>query len=417
MKVIILGCGVIGVVSAYYLRKEGHEVEIIDQHAEAGLETSFANAGQISFGFSSPWAAPGMVQKAIGWMLHKHSPLVVKPHMDPFMARWLWRMVLNCTPEAYAINKSRMVRLSSFSRECLADIRNNEALEYDGQQKGTLQMFRTQKMLDAAAKDIDVLNEHGVANKILDREGCLKVEPGLAAVAEKVAGGLHLPDDETGDCKMFTQGLAKICEDMDVKFHYNTKIKKLRNSDGIVSCVITNKGEFAADAYVVALGSHTPKLVRSHGVRTRIYPVKGYSVTLPITDESEAPTSTIMDEKNKVAITRLGNRIRAAGTAELTGYNAKLTHSRCDMLFHVVQDLFPNGGDLTKVQFWTGLRPMIPDGPPLIGKTEVKNLYLNSGHGTLGWTMAAGSGKLLSDVISEKEPSISMEGLELKRYN
>lgn len=416
MKVIVLGSGVIGVTTAYYLAKAGHEVIVIDRQSAAGMETSFANAGQVSPGYSAPWAGPGMVLKSINWMLHKHSPLVIRPRVDIYMFRWLFRMLRNCNLAAYKVNKARMLRIATYSRECLRELRQETGIAYDERARGTLQMFRDQKGLDGAGKDIEILNEFNIENHLLDRAGCLAVEPGLKPVAEKVAGGLHLPGDETGDCFLLTTALAKRAEALGVRFRFDTKIKRLDVESDLVRGVETDGGRESGDAYVVALGSYSPHLVRPHGIRTQVYPVKGYSVTIPIEDPNGAPTSTIMDEKHKVAITRLGDRIRAAGTAELTGYDLRVSHGRCAMLFHVVSDLFPTGGDLTEVKFWTGLRPMLPDGGPLIGPTRLGNLYLNTGHGTLGWTMAAGSGRILADILSDREPDISLEGLTIDRF-
>ncbi len=416
MKILILGGGVIGTTSAWYLAKEGHEVTVVDRQQAAAMETSFANAGEVSPGYSAPWAGPGMPFKAIKWMLGKHSPLVVRPRPDIYMMRWLYRMLRNCTHEAYAVNKGRMQRLAHYSRDCLEACREETGIEYDHRTQGTLDMFRDQKGLDDAGKDIKLLEQFGIPYAVLDREGCVGVEPALKHVKEKVAGGLHLPGDETGDCFKFTTALAALAAGKGVKFRYGASIKRIVRDGDRITKVETDHGDMTADVYVAALGSYSSPMLRPLGVRTQVYPVKGYSVTIPIADEDGAPQSTMMDEKNKVAITRLGNRIRAAGTAELTGYNLNLTHSRCAMIFHVVDDLFPNGGDLSQVRFWTGLRPMVPDGTPVIGPTTYKNLYLNTGHGTLGWTMACGSGKLLADIISGNAPDIDTDGLTIFRY-
>jgi len=354
--------------------------------------------------------------KAIKWMLHRHSPLVVRPRIDIFMFRWLYRMLKNCNLQAYKVNKSRMLRVATYSRDVLEELRRDTGITYDERCRGTLQMFRDQKGLDDAAKDVAILQEFGIDHALLDRAGCIGREPALKHVAEKVAGGLLLQGDETGDCFLFTNRLAELAADLGVVFKYDTKIRRLAVEGTGVHHVDTSGGAETADAYVAALGSYTPHLVRPHGIRTQVYPVKGYSVTVPIVDEDGAPVSTMMDEKSKVAITRLGDRIRAAGTAELTGYNLHLSHGRCAMLFHIVQDLFPKGGDLTEVKFWTGLRPMIPDGGPLIGPTRIANLYLNTGHGTLGWTMGPGSGRLLADLLSGRPTDIPLDGLTIDRF-
>lgn len=416
MKVIVLGSGVIGVSTAYYLAKAGHEVVVLDRQPAAGMETSFANAGEVSPGYSAPWAGPGMPLKAIKWMLQKRAPLVIRPRIDIYMFRWLYRTLMNCNLPSYRANKSRMLRVATYSRACLEQLRQETGIAYEERCRGTLQMFRDQKGLDDAAKDVEILREFGIEHALLDRAGCIGREPALKHVAEKVAGGLLLPGDETGDCLLFTQRLAERAATLGVDFRYGTTITRLVVEGGKVKHVETSNGRETADAYVAALGSYTPLLVRPHGIRTQVYPVKGYSVTVPVIDEDGAPVSTMMDEKSKVAITRLGDRIRAAGTAELTGYNLTLSHDRCAMLFHIVKDLFPRGGDLTEVKFWTGLRPMIPDGGPLIGPTRLANLYLNTGHGTLGWTMGPGSGRILADLLSGRAPEIPLEGLTIDRF-
>jgi D-amino-acid dehydrogenase len=416
MKVIVLGSGIVGVSTAYYLAKAGHEVVVLDRQSAPAMETSFANAGEVSPGYSSPWAGPGMPVKAIKWMLQKHSPLVIRPRIDIYMFRWLYRMLKNCNHQAYRVNKARMLRIATYSRDCLEELRRETGIAYDERCRGTLQMFRDQKGLDDAAKDVAILQEFGIDHALLDRAGCIGREPALKHVAEKVAGGLLLPGDETGDCFLFTTRLAELAAGHGVTFKYGTTVKRLVTEGGKVKHVETSGGIETGDAYVAALGSYTPLLVRPHGIRTQVYPVKGYSVTVPIVDEDGAPVSTMMDEKSKVAITRLGDRIRAAGTAELTGYNLQLSHGRCAMLFHIVQDLFPKGGDLSDVKFWTGLRPMIPDGGPLIGPTRLANLHLNTGHGTLGWTMGPGSGRLLADLLSGRPTEIPLDGLTIDRF-
>jgi D-amino-acid dehydrogenase len=281
---------------------------------------------------------------------------------------------------------------------------------------GTLQLFRTQKQLDGSADDIAVLRRSGVAFELLDRAGCIRHEPALARVHCKFVGGLLLPGDETGDCFKFTQRLAELAAERGVEFRFGTTIHSLeRNGERIVA-VETAAGRIEADAFLVALGSYSPLLLRPIGIRIPVYPVKGYSITLPITDPAGAPESTVMDETHKVAVTRLGDRIRVGGTAELAGYTLKLHEARRKTLGHVVGDLFPGGGDLARAEFWCGLRPMTPDGTPVIGATPIANLYLATGHGTLGWTMAAGTGRIMADLISGRSAGIDLSGLTIARY-
>jgi D-amino-acid dehydrogenase len=416
VKIIVLGSGVIGTTSAYYLAKAGHEVTVIDRQPQAGLETSFANAGEVSPGYAAPWAGPGVPMKAVKWLLMQHSPLVVRPAFDPEMWRWMFRMLANCNQKSYELNKGRMVRLAEYSRDCLVELRADTGIAYDERSQGTLQLFRTQKQLDGAAADIAVLERYKVPYSVLDPQGCEAAEPALANVRGKFVGGLQLPGDETGDCFKFTQRLAEMAKGLGVKFRQGVDIERLVADADRITGVVTSKGALKADSFVLALGSYSPLMLRQVGIRIPVYPVKGYSITIPIVDAAGAPESTVMDETFKVAITRLGDRIRVGGTAEIAGYDLTLRKARRDTLEHSVSDLFPRGGDTSQAQFWCGLRPMTPDGTPVVGPTPFRNLFLNTGHGTLGWTMACGSGRVLADMVSGRQPEIGLEGLFMDRY-
>ena len=416
MKVLVLGAGVIGTSVAYYLARDGHEVQVLDRQDGPALETSFANAGEVSPGYSAPWAGPGVPVKAIKWMLMTHSPLVIWPLLDPAMWRWGLAMLANCTERAYALNKSRMVPIAEYSRDCLKALRAETGIAYDERALGTLQLFRTQKQLDGIAGDVAVLEQYGVPYEVLDREGFVRVEPAMALTKEKFVGALRLPGDETGDCFKFTNRLAAMAQGLGVSFRWGTNIEALELQSGRIRGVRTDAGLQIADRYVVALGSYSPLLLRPVGLRIPVYPVKGYSITLPIIDPQFAPESTIMDETHKVAVTRLGERIRVGGTAELAGYSLNLREARRATLNHVVSDLFPKGGDVSQASFWCGLRPMTPDGTPLIGPTPLPNLLLATGHGTLGWTMAAGTGRVIADVVAGRKPEIDIAGLTMSRY-
>ncbi|OQM74686.1 D-amino acid dehydrogenase [Manganibacter manganicus] len=416
MKVLILGSGVIGVTSAYFLAEAGHEVTVIDRQPGPALETSFANAGEISPGYSSPWAGPGVPVKALKWLTMKHGPLVIRPGFDRHMWSWMLKMLRNCTAERYAVNKSRMVPVAEYSRDVLKALRSTTNIAYDERAKGTLQLFRTQKQLDSIGGDVEVLKQTGVPFEVLDPEGCIAAEPGLGAVREKFVGGLRLPGDETGDCQMFTERLAEIATAAGVKFEYGVTLTGIETAQGKVTGVTTSAGPGRADAYVMALGSYSPIWMRKLGQPIPVYPVKGYSITVPIVNASAAPESTIMDETYKIAITRLGDRIRVGGTAEISGYNLSLNDARRDTLIHSVTDLFPAAGDISKATFWTGQRPMTPDGPPIIGLSKYANLYLNTGHGTLGWTMSCGSARVLADIMSGRAPDIDASALGPQRY-
>ncbi|QDC01301.1 D-amino acid dehydrogenase [Mesorhizobium sp. 8] len=417
MKVLVLGSGVIGVTSAWYLAEAGHEVTVIDRQPGPALETSFANAGEVSPGYSSPWAGPGVPVKAVKWLLMKYGPLIIRPALDPHMWSWVFKMLRNCTAERYAVNKSRMVPIAEYSRDVLKALRASTNIAYDDRAKGTLQLFRKQYQLDGIGGDVEVLKQYGVPFNVLDQDGCIAAEPGLGAVREKFVGGLQLPGDETGDCQMFTTRLAEIATAAGVKFEYGVTVKAINTDKGRVTGVSTSAGEKTADTYVMAMGSYSPVWMRKLGQPIPVYPIKGYSITVPIVNAKAAPESTVMDETYKIAITRLGDRIRVGGTAAIAGYDLSLQQGRREALEHSVGDLFPGAGDLGAATFWTGLRPMTPDGPPIIGASKYSNLYLNTGHGTLGWTMACGSGRVLADIISGRKPDVDAGALSVSRYN
>jgi D-amino-acid dehydrogenase len=416
MRVLILGGGVIGATTAYYLARSGHEVTVVDRQPGPGLETSFANAGQVSPGYSAPWAGPGVPLKAIQWLLMNHSPLVIKPTLDPALWRWGAQMLRNCTAARYKVNKARMVRIAEYSRDCLKALREDIGISYDDRAMGTIQLFRTQKQLDGVGKDVEILKKSGVPFEVLDRAGYVAHEPALAEVQEKFVGALRLPGDETGDCFKFTGAIAKAAMRLGADFRFGVTIEGLETTGGEITGVRTDAGTLTADRYVLALGSYSTKMLAPIGIRVPVYPVKGFSITVPITDPDMAPTSTIMDETHKVAVTRLGDRIRVGGTAQLSGFNLDLEAGRRRTLEFVVTDLFPKGGDVSRATFWTGLRPMTPDGTPILGGTKYGNLYLSTGHGTLGWTMAAGTGRVMADLIGGATPEISLEGLTVDRY-
>jgi D-amino-acid dehydrogenase len=420
MKVVILGSGVIGVTTAYYLAKAGHEVIVLDRQVGSALETSFANAGQISPGASAPWAAPGIPLKALKWMLQKHAPLSITPDGTLFQLRWIWQMLMNCRASRYTANKHRMVKLAEYSRDCLKELRASTNIHYEGRQRGTLQLFRTEAQLNAAEKDTRVLKQAGIPFELLTRTELANAEPALKFVQEKLSGGLRLPNDETGDCRLFTLMLTDMAESLGVRFRFGVSIDALTMEDDQITGVdIMNESAdnelVTADAYVIALGSYSTNMLRGI-VDVPVYPVKGYTITVPIVDETKAPVSTIMDETYKVGITRFDDRIRVGGMAELVGFNTQLKDHRRETLEMVLNDLFPGAGEIQQDSFWTGLRPMTPDGTPIVGATSVPNLYINTGHGTLGWTMSCGSASVLADIISGKKTAIDVSELSVKRY-
>jgi D-amino-acid dehydrogenase len=417
MHVLVLGGGVVGTASAWYLARAGFEVTLVERHRAAGLETSYANAGQLSFGYVSPWAAPGIPLKALKWLLQRHSPLAIVPGTDPALYRFLWQMLRNCTADRYAVNKARMVRLCEYSRLALRELRAETGIEYDGRQLGTLQLFRTNAQLQAAARDVPVLEQYGVPYELLDANEVMRREPALCGSPIRFTGALRTPNDETGDCHLFTQRLAALAAKSGVQFQYGKRIERLERDGDRISGVYIDGELVRSDRYVLALGSHSTGLLAPLGLHLPVYPLKGYSLTLPVTESAYAPVSTVLDESYKVAITRFDDRIRVGGMAEMCGYDLSLPVRRRRTLEQVVRQLYPRGGDLSKAEFWCGLRAATPDGTPVLGATPLRNLYTNTGHGTLGWTMACGSARYLTELISGQQPGISTEGLDLSRYD
>ncbi len=416
MHVVILGSGVIGVTSAWYLAQAGYRVTVIDRQPGPGMETSFANAGQISPGYSTPWAAPGIPLKGVLWLLQRHAPLSIRPDGTLWQLQWMAMLLQNCSAGRYAINKERMLRLAEYSRDCLRDLRERIGISYEERALGTLQIFRSQQQLDATAKDIAVLARHGVAYELLDPDGCVRAEPALALAKDKLTGGLRLPGDETGDCQLFTARLTLAAQALGVTFRYDLPITRIVRENNTIAGVAAGRERIVGDHYVVALGSYTRGLLQPAGLNIPVYPVKGYSLTLPVSDAAASPVSTIMDETYKVAITRFDQRIRIGGMAELSGFNLDLDPRRRQTLAMVMNDLFPHSGHIPSASFWAGLRPMTPDGTPIVGPTAYANLWLNTGHGTLGWTMACGSAQLLTDLIARRKPAIRADDFALARY-
>lgn len=417
MHVIVLGSGVIGTTTAYYLARQGAKVTVVDRQPAAAQETSYANAGQVSPGYSTPWAAPGIPLKAIKWLFQKHAPLAIRLDGSLYQLKWMAAMLANCSADRYSVNKERMLRLAEYSRDCLRELRASTGIHYEERTRGTLQLFRTDAQMEAARRDIAVLEDVGVPYELLDRNRLVTAEPALARSIHKLAGGLRLPNDETGDCRLFTTRLAEMAVAMGVEFRYNQTVSGLNTAGGQITGVRVGNEVLTADRYVAAFGSYTRGFLEPLGLDLPVYPVKGYSLTIPLKDESAAPVSTILDETYKIAVTRFDERIRVGGMAELSGFDLRLKDARRKTLELVVNDLFPDSGHVAQAEFWTGLRPMTPDSTPVVGPTRYGNLYLNTGHGTLGWTMACGSGKLVADQVMGQRPAIRTDGLSLSRYD
>lgn len=417
MKILVMGAGVVGIATAYYLWKDGHEVTVIERQSGPGMETSFGNAGGLCPSFAGPWAAPGMVGKVLKLSLQRNSPIRFSPIPDPVRLAWAWQWMRNCNPGRFRENKLRMQRVAHYSQACLRSLFEAEALpSFNFLDAGVLQLFRTQAELDLGKLSAQALDEYGVPCRLLSAEEAGGTEPALTRTSVSLSGALHLPQDASGDSHKFARNLAFFLAERGVQFQYDTTIRSLDREGDAITRIHTSSGTMTAQAYVVALGPHAAGLLKPLGLRLPIYPLKGYSITVPVSDPQFAPRMAIMDEHNKIMISRLGDRVRAAGMAELAGYNLNLNPARRDLLIRVVKELFPLGLDWDKVDFWAGLRPMTPDGPPILGSSPWKNLFLNSGHGSNGWTQSCGTGRIVADLISGRAPEIDMDGLTIKRF-
>lgn len=417
MNVLVLGAGVIGTTSAYFLAKQGHNVTVVDRQDGVAMETSHANAGQLSYAFSSPWASPKLPFSMINWTLNGTSPLVVNPNLSLKTIKFMYRVYKNCNFNSYELNKSRMLRIANYSQKILINLEKEIDISYEQRRQGSLQLFWSNRELEEAKQDIEILNKFNIQYELLDSNGCVKAEPGLKYIKNKLSGGLRFINDFTGNCYLFTNELHKKCLEMGVKFKFNTHINSIETDNNKVSSIQTSNGELIADSYSVSLGSYSPSILSGIGIDIPVYPVKGFSITLPVLSHMDAPQSTIMDDKNKIGITRLGDNIRVAGFAHLTDFNSSLREKYHQSLRKGLNNLFPHAAkDSKNINYWTGFRPSTPDSTPIIGKTPYQNLYLNTGHGTLGWTMSLGSGKLLADIVTGVESEISIEGIDMSRY-
>jgi len=411
VKVLVLGAGVIGVTSAWYLAKAGHQVTVVERNPGTALETSFGNAGGVCPSFAGPWAAPGMPFKAVKWMLQPAAPLKVRPKLDMRQWTWLAAFLANCTKSRFQANKARMQRIAHYSQSCLRELRAETGIEYDNQVAGVLQLFQTDQELANGHLAAAVLADLGIKHRIVTAPEALKIEPALAQSSVPIAGGLHMPDDETGDSHKFCVDLAKRLVGLGVIFLYDTSVRRIEHDSSQITHVVTDKGELTADAYVVALGPEVAAMLRPLNIRVPVYPVKGYSITGALKREQPAPRSSVMDEHSKIMVTRLGDRLRAAGMAEITGFDPNLNRKSVASLIASAKNLFPQAIDYESCEVWTGFRPMTPDGPPLLGKTRFANLYLNIGHGSNGWTQACGASRIVADIVSGKPADIDLGGL------
>ncbi len=415
MRVIVLGAGLLGVTSAYYLQQLGHEVTVIDRQATPGAETSFANGGQISVSHAEPWANPSAPLKVLQWLGQEDAPLLFRLRAD--MRQWLWGLsfLRNCTPERTRHNIQQIVSLGTYSRSALQQLRRDTGIQYDQRTQGILHFYTNPKEFDGALGPADQMRQLGCERQVISADEAVRIEPALAHIRPQLAGATFTAEDESGDANLFVRELARLCEQAGVRFRMGAHITALRTVGGEIDHVeLTNaEGRFErlrGDAYVLAMGSFSPLLAQPLGIALPIYPAKGYSVTLPVKDAAMAHQVSLTDDEFKLVFSRYtsaqGDRLRIAGTAELNGYDRNLNPARCEAIVRRVEQLFPGAGDTTRAEFWTGLRPATPSNVPLIGRTKLPNLFLNTGHGTLGWTHSCGSGKALADVVSGRVPDV-----------
>jgi D-amino-acid dehydrogenase len=414
MKIIILGAGALGVLSAYFLGRDGHEVVVVDRQPEPARETSYANGGQLSYSHAEPWANPYIFPKLFRWMWQEDAPLVLRFNGDPHMIRWGLRFLWNCRKSAADQHSLRLLRLGMFSKQKMKEVIAETQIDFHHIAKGILHVYSNEKEFEHAQKQAEFQHQNGCEEKVLSWQECVAMDPALAHSAKTIYGGIHAPGDESGDICVFTQKLAAYCkEKFKAEFIFDTEILSLNDENEEISHIATNKGNMRADAYIMAMGSYSSVYLRKIGVNVPIYPMKGYSITFPANEF--APTVSITDDALKIVYSRLGDRIRVAGTAEFAGYNTDIRKKRIEPIVNGVKTLFPKA-DMSEVFEWACLRPSTPDGPPIIGKTKYKNLFLNTGHGTLGWTQGAGSASLLADIFAGKSTEISMDGLTVDRY-
>jgi len=411
VRVLVLGAGVVGTASAWFLRERGHEVTVVERQRSAGMETSFANGGQVSVSHVEPWANPQAPLQILKWLTQADAPLLFRPRMD--LRQWLWgaRFLLECLPSRTRRNMLRILSLSTYSVAVLRELRAASGLKYDDLQRGILQLYTDSEGFDAAAEATELVRSHGITRELKTAEECVAIEPTLAPRREWIVGGTYTAQDESGDAHKFTQGLAALAAERGVSMRYGVTIESIAVAGGNVCGVrIVNeqgrKEVLVADAYVACLASYTPLLLAPIGISLPVYPAKGYSATLPIVNARAAPTVSLTDDARKIVFSRLGERLRVAGTAELSGYELELNQVRCEALTRRAHEWFGDAIDVSLPEYWAGLRPATPSNVPFIGKTRYPNLYLNTGHGTLGWTMAAGSGKAIADIVSGAKPEV-----------
>ena len=416
MKVIVLGAGIIGVSTAYYLARAGHEVVVLDRQPAPGLETSFANGGQISASHAQPWANPATLAKLPGWLLRGDAPLWFRPRLDPAMWAFFLRFLAHCTPARARDNGEKALRLALYSRDSLQELRAETGIEFAAVDRGILHIYRSARDLARAAAVAERFRALGLETQDINANACVGIEPALSAVHDQLAGAIYSPADLSGDAHAFTEALAKHASDAGVEFRMDTKIVRIAQMGGRVTGILTQRGMVTGNAYVCALGSYSTPLLRDIGMPLPIYPAKGYSATVPLNTPHSAPRTSLTDDDHKIVISRIGDTLRIAGTAEFDGYNTQINERRARTVLDAGIKLFPGVMEADQAEFWAGLRPLTPDSVPVIGATRLGNLYINSGHGTLGWTMGCGSGRAMAELISGRDPGLDLNGFGPDRF-
>jgi D-amino-acid dehydrogenase len=416
VKVLVLGAGVVGTTTSYALARDGHSVTVLERRAAPGEETSFANGGQLSASGARPWANPHVPRLLLKWLGKAEAPLIFRPRLDPTLWRWTIEFLANCLPSRADRNTANILRLALLSRDALAAIMAETGVPFDHRARGILHVFRDPASFEDATKDAAEFVKLGLPFEVIERERIRQLEPALSTALPRLAGATYCPDDQFGDAHQFTVGLARRAADMGVEFRFNCAIDSIAAEGDRVTGVVTDLGRFDADLYVLALGSYSPLLMKPLGLRLPIVPAKGYSATVPIVNRAAAPSLSVTDEERKVVITPLGERLRIAGTAEFGGYDDRLNEHRARSVLNDGLDLFPGAGNAEQATLWTGLRPLTPDGAPIVGPSPYRNLLLNTGHGTLGWTLSAGSAHVIARLAAGKAPGVDLSGLTLARF-
>lgn len=410
MHIVVMGAGVVGITTAWFLQQQGHQVTVVDRQAQAGLETSYANGGQISVCHAEPWANPSAPLKILKWLFQPEAPLLYRPRLDPYQWRWALSFLTQCTSARAAHNIRQMVNLGTYSRSQLQALRKELDLDYDHLEKGILHFYTSQQEFDAAMEPARIMRELGCDRQVIDADRAVELEPALKDVRQRIAGATYTADDESGDARKFTQALARRCAEAGVEFRYGTEVLGFdKAGDRILGVQTLTEGRhqvLRADSYVLCLGSFSAVLARRLGLFLNIYPAKGYSITVPVKNPDAAFQVSLTDDEYKLVYSRLGDRIRVAGTAELNGYTRNLDFIRCRAIVRRAAGILPEAGHWDQAEYWTGLRPTTPSNVPYIGKSHFSNLYLNTGHGTLGWTHSCGSAAALADIVAGRTPEV-----------